>query len=246
MLSKAQIKLIKSLSQKKYRREHRLFLAEGTKIAHEILHSGLEVQKLYALASWLDENGDMLAKGVPVESVTEKELESISALTTPQEVLLLVKMPKLPPLQKELLMLALESIRDPGNLGTIIRLADWYGLRQIILSPDCVDAYNPKVVQSTMGSIARVSCHYLPLTETFEKLKLPVYAAALGGETDVHRLSRFQEGILLIGNESEGLSEEMLHRSQHRISIPRVGEAESLNAAIATGILLDNLRRMMG
>jgi TrmH family RNA methyltransferase len=251
MLSKPQIKLISSLEQKKFRRELGLFVAEGAKIAQEILQSSLKVTNLYASQSWLGTNA-ALYKGLDakqVHEVGEREMKSISFLSTPSPVLLLVEIPEPAPyipLAKIALSLGLEAIRDPGNLGTIIRLADWYGLEQVFCSMDCVDVYNPKTIQATMGSIARVKIHYIDLFALLDENPIDSYAATPAGNIDIHTLEAKPPGILLIGNESAGLSEALLAKARYGVKIPRFGEAESLNAAIATGILLDNFRRIFG
>lgn len=251
MLSKPQIKLIASLEQKKFRAAHQMFVAEGAKIAQEILQSSLKVINLYGTESWLSANSllyDHLDAKL-VHAVGEREMKQISFLSTPSPVLLLVQIPEPAPyipLAKNALNLGLEAIRDPGNLGTIIRLADWYGLEQVFCSEDCVDVYNPKTVQATMGSIARVKVHYLDLFSLLDENPIDSYAATPTGKVDIHTLEAKPPGILLIGNESSGLSEALLAKATYGVKIPRFGEAESLNAAIATGILLDNFRRIFG
>ncbi|MGZ5283491.1 MAG: TrmH family RNA methyltransferase, partial [Bacteroidia bacterium] len=240
-----------SLDQKKFRKEHQLFVAEGAKIAQEILQSSLKVTNLYASESWLSTNSVLYKSLDPnvVYEVGDREMKQISFLSTPSPVLLLVQIPEPEPyipLTKNALSLGLEAIRDPGNLGTIIRLADWYGLEQVFCSEDCVDVYNPKTVQATMGSIARVKIHYLDLSALLDENKVDSYAATPTGETNIHTLEAKPPGILLIGNESAGLSEALLAKATYGVKIPRFGEAESLNAAIATGILLDNFKRIFG
>jgi TrmH family RNA methyltransferase len=251
MISKAQIKFIQSLSQKKYRKQNCMFIAEGTKIAQELIGSNITINKIYATQHWLDKHRIFFNENLSriVEVSEERELKQISFLTTPQEVVLLAEIPEeqeatLP--IKDKMALGLESIRDPGNMGTIIRLADWYGLKEIFCSADCVDVYSPKVVQATMGSIARVRVHYTELKEVVRNAGMDVYAAVLGGDINVHGLKQLENAFLLIGNEGQGLSDELLSGSIRTVSIPSFGKAESLNAAIATGILLDNFRRVLG
>jgi RNA methyltransferase, TrmH family len=249
MISRSQIKFITSLSHKKYRKAHQMFVAEGAKIAEEVLQSQIPVENLFAAEEWIASNAELL-KGVPkdkIQSVDERQMEQVSQLSTPSPVLLVLRLPEYeysPP--GEGLNLCLESIRDPGNMGTIIRLADWYGMGQLYCSEDCVDAYNPKVVQASMGSIVRVQVHYVSsLEETIFKPGLKTYAAVLSGELNLHQLVEVNKDcILLIGNESQGLSESALSRADYRISIPRFGQAESLNAATATAVLLDNFKRL--
>jgi TrmH family RNA methyltransferase len=227
-----------------------MFIAEGTKIAQELIGSYITINKLYATQSWLDNHNTLFNKSLiqRAEVVDERELKQISFLTTPQDVVILAEIPEehspVLPL-KEKLALGLESIRDPGNMGTIIRLADWYGLTEIFCSHDCVDVYSPKVVQATMGSIARVKVHYVDLRDIITRVGMDIYAAVLGGEVNVHQLQHLDNAFLLIGNEGQGLSEDLLSGDINRVSIPGFGGAESLNAAIATGILLDNFRRVL-
>ena len=244
MLSKQQIKIIRSLHLKKNRKQSGLFVCEGAKILHELLHSSLQINKIYALKSWISENRQFLSDENTFQEVTEKELEQISELSTPNEVLAIAVIPenKIPEIKG--LSIGLESIRDPGNLGTIIRIADWYGLTDIFCSEDCADAYNSKVVQASMGSLFRVRVHYVDLKEFLSSCTVPKYAAALEGSQNLHDYKDFNgNGILVIGNESNGLSSEILDVCDVKIHIPRFGQAESLNAAVATGIFLDAMKR---
>lgn len=246
MLGKAQVKYIQSLSHKKLRDEEKLFIAEGPKIAAELMQENpAAVSHVYATQQWHEMNKS-LVKNIASSSLTvinDKELERISQLTTPNQVLLLVKQF---PVADEIdlnsqLVLMLDTIQDPGNLGTIIRIADWFGIKHIICSEECADVYNSKVVQSTMGSIMRVQMLYKKLVPFLEALKnIQVYAAALEG-IPVKKLSGNHKGILLIGNESRGISGELLKFANKKITIPRMGNAESLNAAVATGIILSHL-----
>ncbi len=228
-----------------------MFVAEGAKIAQEILLSSLKVINLYATESWLNTNAALFKTldANQVHEVGEREMKSISYLSTPSPVLLLVQIPEPTPyipLAKNGLSLGLEAIRDPGNLGTIIRLADWYGLEQVFCTHNCVDIYNAKTVQATMGSIARVKIYYIDLSALLDANPVNSYAATPAGNVDIHTLEAKPPGILLIGNESAGLSEALLAKATYGVRIPRFGEAESLNAAIATGILLDNFKRIFG
>jgi TrmH family RNA methyltransferase len=249
MISKSQIKLITSLAHKKYRREHRMFVAEGAKIALEALQSQMTVHNVFALPAWLSANSASLVnisqeKIIPID---EREMGHVSQLSTPSPVLALLALPEYEPeMPVKGINLCLESIRDPGNLGTIIRLADWYGLDRIYCSEDCVDAYNSKVVQGSMGSIMRVKVHYLPSLEILaDESGLPGYAAVLDGDLNLHTMQEIKKDCLLfIGNESQGLSETLAAKAAHTVSIPRFGEAESLNAATATAVMLDNFVRL--
>ena len=245
MLSKSQVKYIQSLGHKECRDEEALFIAEGTKIIAEFLaDKNCVIKHLYAIKEWIHENEKKVH--AEITEVTPGELERISQLKTPNKVLAVtekIKWNGQPTLKNEL-SLALETIQDPGNMGTIIRLADWFGIRQIFCSPDCADAYNPKVVQATMGSIARVRIEHTDLTHLIDKNReIKLYAAVLGGE-DVTKLEKITEGIILIGNESKGISGTLLKRVHKQISIPGKGKAESLNAAIAAGIILSHLMQL--
>lgn len=242
MLSKSQVKYIQSLGRKKCRDEEGLFLAEGPKIIAELLkEKKCVIVGLYAVKEWMDENGSDL-KTQAIE-ISIEELERISQFKTPNKVLLVAKKmewegePKI----KNEITLALDCIQDPGNLGTIIRLADWFGVHQIICSPECADIYNPKTVQASMASIARVRIDHSDISEFLKKNDaVNSYAAVLEGE-DVSKMEMISEGIIVIGNESQGISEEILSKINTRITIPGKGKAESLNAAIATGIILSHL-----
>jgi len=242
MLIKSQVKYIQSLSHKKLRDSEEVFVAEGPKLINELLSAdGVQVQQLFALKEWIEEQTPKIQQSVT--EISPSELERISLLQTPNQVLGIFKKPVFPANRpfRNTLSLMLDTIQDPGNLGTIIRCADWFGISQIVCSTDCADAFNPKVVQSSMGSIARVQVLYEPLPEFLAKEPdLPTYAAVLHG-TDVRQLPPVKEGIIIIGNESKGISDGVLSLSRHRITIPRKGHAESLNAAVATGIILSHL-----
>lgn len=241
MLVKSQVKYIQSLSHKKLRDSEGVFVAEGPKLINELLSAGLPLQQLYAVKEWIAGQNPQVA-GIVTE-ITPSELERISLLQTPNQVLGIFKKPVFTANRpaRNTLSLMLDTIQDPGNLGTIIRCADWFGVSQVFCSPDCADAYNPKVVQATMGSIARVQVVYGELTAILQQEPdLPTYAAVLKG-TDLRKQPPIQERIIIIGNESKGISDAVLALSRNRITIPRYGQAESLNAAIATGILLSHL-----
>jgi RNA methyltransferase, TrmH family len=243
MLVKSQIKYIQSLGQKKSRDELGLFIAEGPKIVSELLQEiPGQVKEVYALKQWIEDNQSISGNSEVVD-VSEAELEKISQLSTANQVLALVK--KLEPANgipdRGKITLALETIQDPGNLGTIIRIADWFGIEQVICSADCADLYNPKVVQSTMSSIARVKLMYTDLHAWLSSLNdFRIYGAVLEGQ-DVKTMKKPEEGILLIGNESKGLSREIQGLVNVKVTIPQKGKAESLNAAVATGIILSYL-----
>lgn len=242
MLGKTKVKYIQSLGHKKGRDAEGVFLAEGPKIVGELLAADLlQVEQVYATRSWLDQQGAWPEK-IACTEVSEEELARISQLATPNQVLAIVKKRTVTSFDPHhSVSLALDTIQDPGNLGTLIRIADWFGIRQIVCSSDCADSYNPKVVQSTMGSIARVSVLYTNLAEWLAAQKgIRVYAAALEGQ-DVTAMSRIGEGIIVIGNESRGISPAVLEQVNVRITIPGKGSAESLNAAVAAGIILSHL-----
>jgi RNA methyltransferase, TrmH family len=244
MLMKSKIKYIQSLSQKKLREEEGVFVAEGPKIIEEILQaSNVETKQLFASKEWIQrsrERGQQLPSE-PVE-VNDDQLQRISFLQTPNQVLGLFKKPVFSAFnQDNKVSLMLETIQDPGNLGTIVRCADWFGIEQIICSKDCVDVFNPKVVQATMGSICRVQVIYEDLLSFINThVSIPVYAATLSGK-DISQFTRIEKGVILIGNESKGIQPDLLSLVKHHITIPRKGNAESLNAAVATGIILSHL-----
>lgn len=243
MLVKSKLKYIQSLGQKKPRDEEGVFIAEGPKLVKELLEArGITVLEIFGTKEWIEENQKFLIKN-KAETITEKELERISQLTTPNKVLAIIK--KIDAgetiVTKEKITLALDTIQDPGNLGTIIRTADWFGVEQIVCSRDCADMYNPKVVQATMGSIARVKVFYVDLEKWLAQQKgIRIYAAVLEGQ-GLTAMKKINEGIILIGNESKGISDEILKLANVKITIPKRGTAESLNAAVAAGIILEHL-----
>ena len=239
MLSKTQIKYIRSLTQQKYRKEHKAFIAEGDKIAKEWLMSDQYIEFIVARADWLSEYASLvnMHDEATVVEIQPTELERVSALKTPNQVLLVVKMPKtIKKLPEEGWVISLSTIQDPGNMGTIIRIADWFGVEHIVCSPDCVDWFNPKVVQAAMGGHLRVQLHTAELDVFLKETKLPVFAATLEGE-NIHEIAHESGGVILIGNESKGLSNELIALTDHQVTIPKNGGAESLNAAVSTGIL---------
>lgn len=238
MFVKSTVKYIQSLSHKKQRDADQVFVAEGPKLVEELLNSGtVRPKEIFATPEWAAEH----ARFKDIISVIDPaNLERISFLATPNQVLGIFHKPAFPPATEPPrgLTLLLDTIQDPGNMGTIIRTADWFGIDHIICSPECADAFSPKVVQSTMGSISRVHVEYAELT-TYMELNpgIAVYAAALDGE-NIFEMGKVQEGFLLIGNESKGISPLLLARADHKITIPGAGRAESLNASVATAIIL--------
>jgi TrmH family RNA methyltransferase len=241
MISKSQLKYIQSLGQKKYRDEEGVFIAEGPKLVKELLQNrNAELKYVYALNEWKQSNKEDLLK-IDIAEITETELGKISVLKTPNQVFAVFKkFETKEPVTKGKISLALDGIRDPGNMGTIIRIADWFAISQIICSRDCADIYNPKVVQATMGSIAGVQVFYTDLQNWLQQETTRIYAALLHGK-DITGMSALSEGLIVIGNESKGIHDELLPYVNEKITIPKKGKAESLNAAVATGIILSYL-----
>lgn len=240
MVSKNQIKLISSLHQKKYRIAHQLFIAEGVKGINELLQSNFELEHLYVT---IDEFKSVSTTQKTV--ISDADLKKISALTTPNTCLAVFKIPKEKPVLNKGLIVALDTIRDPGNMGTILRLCDWFGINQIVCSKETVDLYNPKVVQATMGSIARVNVNYLNLRDFLETTSLPIYGTFMDGE-NLYNSEITNEGIIILGNEANGVSKEIEAMVTKRITIPRFGnlqQTESLNVATATAIVLSEFKR---
>ena len=240
MVSKNQIKLISSLHQKKYRIAHQLFIAEGVKGINELLQSNFELEHLYVT---IDEFKSVSTTQKTV--ISDADLKKISALTTPNTCLAVFKIPKEKPVLNKGLIVALDTIRDPGNMGTILRLCDWFGINQVVCSKETVDLYNPKVVQATMGSIARVNVNYLNLKDFLETTSLPIYGTFMDGE-DIYNSKITNEGIIILGNEANGISKEIEELVTKRITIPRFGnlqQTESLNVATATAIVLSEFKR---
>ena len=241
MLSKNKIKLITSLKQKKYRQQHQLFVAEGIKTVTELLHSNLQLHELYTTTLEIGVSDDLKTE------ITEGELKKISFLTTPNQVLAVFKIPETRPIDFNNLVLVLDNIRDPGNLGTIIRLCDWYGIKDLVCSQETVDCYNPKVVQATMGSITRVNISYVNLSETISNKKLDIFGTFMDGK-NVYQTPLAHSGILVLGNEANGISDEIASFVTSRIAIPRFGDlkqTESLNVATATAIFLSEFKRRL-
>jgi TrmH family RNA methyltransferase len=240
MVSKSKIKFIKSLQVKKYRKQEQCFVVEGAKSVKELLNSDFEVTWLAGKVEFLLQNEEILRrKRVEAVEATEKELTQVGSFQTNDAAIALahIKDNKLPPISHEFCVV-LDDLRDPGNVGTIIRTADWYGIKNIIASEETADFYNPKTISATMGSFCRVNVFYANLPQFFETNALPVFGTFMNG-TDVHQVEFGKGGLIVIGNESNGICDEVAGYVQQRITIPRLGSAESLNAAIATGIVLD-------
>jgi TrmH family RNA methyltransferase len=241
MLSKNQIKLITSLQQKKQRFANQLFFAEGIKVIQELVESNFELVHLYSTQNDFEE-----VSQDKKTLISENELKKISALATQNSCLAVFRIPIEKKIIESGLILALDSIRDPGNLGTILRLCDWFGIDQIVCSKDAVDIYNPKVVQATMGSIARVNVNYIDLENFIGQTQLPVFGTFMQGNI-IYKTDLPQEGIIVMGNEANGISPELEKLIKNRLTIPRFGslqKTESLNVATATAIVLSEFRRV--
>ena len=238
MISKNEIKLITSLQQKKYRLQHRLFVAEGQKIIQDFMQSGWIPKFLFASEeAFLTQTEGRL--------ISEKELQKISSLKNQSGILAVFEIPEAEKNTSNDLTVVLDAVRDPGNLGTIIRMCDWFGVKRLICSEDTVDCYNPKVIQATMGSIARVEVTYQDIEVFLKEASLPVYAAVMEGE-NVYNQTLPRAAVLVMGNEGNGISEKILQQVTHHITIPQFGKgehAESLNVSTATAILLSEFRR---
>ncbi len=256
MLGKSKIKLIRSLEHKKYRHQNGLFLVEGDKMVREILLSSLEVKYLFAKPDWLSGLPDSLtSKATEITEIDDRELSQISFLKTPNQALALVKIPQYEFDYKELsngLSLYLDEVQDPGNLGTIIRVADWFGIHHIVCGVGCADPYNPKAVQSTMGALIRVKT-YQDDTSFFRNLnaqlpQFPIYGTFLDGE-NLYQKSLPNKAVIVMGNESKGISSDVEQYVNQRILIPsyppNVPTSESLNVAIATAIVCAEFRRTL-
>ena len=242
MLSKADIRYIKSLQVKKYRKQEQSFVVQGAKSVLELLASDFEVDQVFGTGQFLS---DLKMKTrAKLTEVTEKELDGVGEFQTNNAALAIARIkPNVPvTVGPKEFALVLDDIRDPGNLGTIIRTADWYGIHKIIASEETADFYNPKVISSTMGSFTRVSVFYTDLQDYLSKSKTKVYGTYLDGD-DVHKVNFGTEGLIVIGNESRGIDPSLEQFISNKITIPRFGKAESLNAAIATAVICDNIRR---
>ena len=236
MITKSQIKFIQGLYLKKNRIKYKSFIVEGEKNVLELLKSNYKVIELYATSSW--KYNDTI---VDVCSVTNNELSRISKLKTPNKVVAVVKIPDITPLAKSGVILVLDSISDPGNLGTIIRLCDWFGIKQIVCSQNTVDLYNPKVISSCMGSVFRVTVRYKNLKDYLSKVNTDIYAASMSGD-DLKDIRFPKDMHLVLGNESSGISDDIRHFINHNVTIGRKGsEIDSLNVAMATAIFLYKL-----
>lgn len=245
MLSKSQVKYIQSLHHKKFREEHGRFLVEGTKMLEEAIHFAFDkIDRIYAVEEWITMNRSLQDQcGHLLEEISLPEMEKISTLHTAPGVLLVMQQPTPVTTRFHGLTILLDSIRDPGNLGTIIRTADWFGVKNIVCGLGTTDAFNPKTIQSSMGSIFRVNIQYQEIAECIRQHPdIPVVVSHLEGE-DLTRFEWPENAFLVIGNESKGVSNEITNQAKKKIRIPGFGAAESLNASIAAAILLYEWKR---
>lgn len=251
MLSKNRIKYINSLKIKKYRQIHEAFVVEGAKSVLELFDSDFQIEFVLVTQEFQQKYSSILTRhNVALETVTPQELEGLGSFQTNDSCLAVAKTKEnafLSPAAGEY-MLVLDDVRDPGNLGTIIRVADWYGITKIVCSRDTTDVYNPKVIAAAKGSFTRVNLYYTDLTQYFGKIqdvKRQVIGAFLGGSSLYEFKYPANGGIIIMGNESNGISEQVAQFVTDKIMIPRFGAAESLNVGIATAVMLDNMRRQV-
>jgi TrmH family RNA methyltransferase len=245
MLSKSQISFVNALHQKKHRKEHGLFIAEGGKSVAEFTQSNYIIDTIF----YTPEAGSTfinVSPKVKFQEVTETELKKISTLTTPQDALALIQIPERTNISagsfKGKFVLVLDGVQDPGNVGTIIRTADWFGISDLICSTNTVEAYNPKVVQASMGSLSRMNVYYEDLTRFLSSAKATVYAALLNGKS-LYETKFENEGFIILGNEGNGISADVKNLDHTAITIPSFGKAESLNVAISAAIICSELKR---
>jgi TrmH family RNA methyltransferase len=254
-LTKAEISRLRQLREKKHREAAGLFVIEGEKVIRELLAANYPLLEIYATAEWLQGNDTSVVPDIPSQpgvghpsiiSITPEEMSRASHFPTPSSVLAVGKVSHAPLAAGALdhgLTLALDGIQDPGNVGTLIRLADWFAFDRLVLSPDCADLFSQKVINASMGSFARVTVHIAPLAEILAGVSAPVLGCDLQGE-DVHSLKPTRDAVIVIGSEGRGLSPAVQALITRRVTIPRLGRAESLNAALAAAIVCDNLRRV--
>lgn len=247
MISKATIKRIHALEMRKYRKNERLFVAEGPKLVNE-LYMSMKPVYVAALPEWIASNANLL-NNTTYDTLTPDELQKASLLMHPQQVIALFQIPENelnPDLLKDELILMLDGVQDPGNLGTIARVADWFGIRHIICSPDTADIYNPKAVQATMGALARVKFYYTELAMVLSQYSGPIYGTFLDGN-NIYKEELSRHGIIVMGNEGKGISQRTREMINRRLLIPNYPEGtlttESLNVAIATSIVCAEFRR---
>ncbi|WP_075602215.1 RNA methyltransferase [Saccharicrinis aurantiacus] len=249
MITNNQIKLINSLAKKKHRDANQLFIAEGDKLVYDLCVNNHPIEHIYATSEWIHSHS--ISSSIPISETNNQYLKKVTQLKTAPQVIALCKIKEDTTdkidLSKEL-VIALDNIQDPGNLGTIIRLADWFGIKHIICSNETVDVYNPKVVQATMGAIARVNTNYTVLTKFLEDIKedIPVYGTFLNGD-NIYQSKLSTNGIIVMGNEGQGISSEIAQLVNKRLLIPNFSDtqntSESLNVSMATGITLSEFKR---
>lgn len=229
---------------KKYRKQEQCFVVEGRKSVLELFTSDYEIVTLVVMAEFLREHGSKIPPGIEVLTASEKDMKGLGEFQSNDSCLAVARMkPNMPfTIRQDEFVLVLENIRDPGNLGTMIRTADWYGVSKIVASNECADFYNSKVLHASMGSFTRLRVFYTDLASYLKDSRVPVFGTFLKGE-NVHEADFGKGGLLVIGNEGRGISPEIEPYITKRITIPKYGRAESLNAALATGIMLDNIRR---
>ncbi len=243
-LTKAEISRLRQLREKKHREAAGVFVIEGEKVVRELLSANYPFLEIYALPDW--ENADRVSLPGHFIDITAEEMARASHFPTPSSVLAVGKIspsPLAPDALNRGLTLALDGIQDPGNVGTLLRLADWFALDRVVLSPDCADLFSQKVINASMGSFARVTVHTAVLTDAFAEISVPILGCDLEGE-DVHSLKPMRDAIIVVGSEGRGLSPAVQSRVTQRVTIPRYGGAESLNAAVAAAIVCDNLCRV--
>lgn len=249
MLTKAELQRLRQLREKKHREELGLFVVEGEKVVGELLAAEYPFEEIYATSAWTELHTASRAPTstgpIQFKEISDAEMARVSHFPTPSSVLAVGRIRRaelLPGLLRTGLTLALDGVQDPGNVGTLLRIADWYALDRVLLSPDCADLFHQKVINASMGSFARVTTYTAPLATALAEPGVPVIGCDLTG-TDVHVIPALRDAVIVIGSEGRGLSAETKARLTERVTIPRLGRAESLNASIAAAIVCDNLRR---
>lgn len=248
MITKARIKIIKSLEQRKQRNLHHLFVAEGPKLVGELLAT-MQPSYIAALPEWWKKNKNIIGHNCEADIINPEDLQKASLLRTPQQVIALLPIPQHqfnPQIAQSELCLALDGVQDPGNMGTILRISDWFGIHHVVCSEDTVDVYNPKAVQATMGALARVKVHYTNLPEMLSQCNTPIYGTLLDGQ-NIYEQELGKQGFIVMGNEGKGLSQAIRNLVTQKLYIPNypIGTqtTESLNVAIATSIVCSEFRR---
>ena len=251
MIPKAELKRLISYKQSKHRNADSLFVVEGEKITDELLASDFDTIAIYVTQHWFDDNNSRISnKAIPIYEISDEELNRISLLSTPNKAFCLARKPHSKSIKYEKhLTIALDDIKDPGNLGSIIRIADWFGIKNIVCSKQCVDVFNPKVVQASMGSIFRVNILYENLENVFKNLpkNFPIYGTVIEKGNNIYQTALSQEGVIVIGSESFGINQQLLPFVNQFLTIPRLSlntdKPESLNASVATAIIMSEFCR---